>query len=59
MQSGPFLWLSLLTIGVIALGLAMAYGSSRNRKRSSAEKILTDVATRKQALAEDKHPDES
>ena len=46
--SGPSLWLILLTIGVIALGVAMAYGMLRNRKRSVREEIATEVGTKQE-----------
>ena len=53
MESGPALWLMLLTIGVIALGAAMAYGIIQNRKRTRAEKALTEAATRREYQKED------
>lgn len=54
MESGPTLWLLLLTAGVVLLGLAIAYGISQNRKRSSAEKALTEVATQREYQKEDR-----
>lgn len=56
MQSGPALWLILLTLGVLALGAAMAYGASRNKRRTAAERELTEVATRREYQAEDRDP---
>jgi hypothetical protein len=54
MQSGPAFWLLLLTVGVIALGAAMAYGASRNRTRTRAERHLTEAATRREYEIEDR-----
>jgi hypothetical protein len=54
MQSGPGFWLILLTVGVVALGLAMAFAQWRNGKRTPAEKVLTEVATRGEYKAEDR-----
>lgn len=48
------IWLLLLTVGVIALGLAMAYGLYRNRTRTLAEKQMTEAATRREYQMEDK-----
>lgn len=47
-------WLLILTVGVIALGLAMAYGLNRNRHRTMAEKQMTEAATRQVYRAEDR-----
>jgi hypothetical protein len=44
------LWL----VGVVLLGIVMAYGILRNRKRSSAEKQLTEEATRANYAAEER-----
>jgi hypothetical protein len=55
MESGPALWLVLLTVGVLALGLAMVFAQRRNTKRTQAEKILTEVATRGEYEAEDRN----
>ena len=52
--SGPSLWLILLTIGVIALGAAMAYGLMRNRKRSLGERIATEAATKQEYREENR-----
>ncbi|HEY8576046.1 MAG TPA: hypothetical protein VIL88_06880 [Devosia sp.] len=52
--SGPSFWLILLTIGVVLLGAAMAYGASRNRSRTQAEKNLTAAATRQEYVKEDR-----
>ncbi|HEV7344369.1 MAG TPA: hypothetical protein VGN60_01870 [Devosia sp.] len=51
--SGPGLWLILLTIGVIALGGAMAYGLTRNRTRTRGEEVRTEAATRQQYADEE------
>ncbi|WP_172122434.1 MULTISPECIES: hypothetical protein [unclassified Devosia] len=53
-QSGPSIWLILLTIGVIALALAVVFGIMRNRNRSSGEKAVTEAATRATYQAEDR-----
>jgi hypothetical protein len=52
--SGPAFWLILLTVGVIVLGGAMAYGMMRNRQRSPREKAVTDAATRAEYQREDR-----
>lgn len=54
MESGPTLWLLLLTVGVVALGLAIGYGISQNRKRTAAEKALTEAATQREYQQEDR-----
>lgn len=54
METGPGLWLILLTIGVVILGLAMAYGIRRNRTQSTAERNLSEAATRQEYKAEDR-----
>ena len=54
MESGPSLWLILLTLGVVALGGAMAYGMLQNRKRTRSEKAVTDTFARREARAEDR-----
>jgi hypothetical protein len=45
-QNGPMLPVALWWIGAFVLGLAMAYGIFRNRKRTRAEKELSERATR-------------
>ena len=57
MQSGPAFWLILLTVGVAALGLVMAYASSRNKKRTAQERLQTEVATKQEYRKE--HRDDS
>ena len=57
MQSGPAFWLILLTVGVAALGLLMAYASSRNKKRTAQERLQTEVATKQEYREE--HRDDS
>jgi hypothetical protein len=52
--SGPAFWLILLTVGVIILGGAMAYGMMRNRQRRPTEKAMTDQATRREYQQEDR-----
>jgi mannose/fructose/N-acetylgalactosamine-specific phosphotransferase system component IIC len=54
MQSGPTLWLIILTVGVAALGLLMAFGATRNRKRTQAERLHTEAAARQEISAEDR-----
>jgi hypothetical protein len=44
------LWLA----GAVLLGIVMAYGIMRNRKRSRAEKQLTEDATRANYAAEER-----
>lgn len=48
------LWLLILTVGVIALGVAMAYGINRNRSRTPMERAVTEAATRQEYRAEDR-----
>ena len=45
-QNGPMLPVALWWIGAFILGLAIAYGILRNRRRTRAEKTLTEQATR-------------
>ncbi|WP_205512505.1 hypothetical protein [Rhodopseudomonas sp. BR0M22] len=40
-------------IGIVVLGLAIAYALMRNRTRSAAEKRMTDVVTKENYRAED------
>lgn len=54
MEAGPSFWLILLTIGVAALGLAMAFAIRRNKQRSPQEKMVTDAATRREFREEDR-----
>lgn len=56
MESGPSVWLILLTVGVVILGLAMAYGAYRSRQQSRSEKALTEAATRREYEREDRDP---
>jgi hypothetical protein len=53
-QSGPSIWLILLTIGVIILALAAVFGILRNRQRTVGEKAATEVATKAGYQAEDR-----
>lgn len=54
--TGPALWLIVLTVGVIVLGGAMAYGMRRNRDRTPSEKVTTEVETRRGYEEQDKNP---
>jgi len=45
-DTGSHLPVWLWFVGAAILGLAMAYGISRNRKRTRAEKQVTEAATR-------------
>ena len=51
--TGPALWLIVLTLGAFALAAALAYGALRNRRRSPAEKAVTEAATRQEYRQED------
>ena len=53
-QSGPSIWLILVTIGVVALALAAVFGIMRNRQRTSLEKATTEAGTRAVYQAEDR-----
>lgn len=53
MESGPAVWLLLLTVGVLVLGAAIIYGINQNRKRTPGEKALTEAATRAEYKKED------
>ena len=46
--AGPGFWLILLTLGVVVLGAALAYGMLNNRKRTLAERVTTEVETRRE-----------
>ena len=54
MESGPSLWLIVLTLGAILLLAAMIYGFYRNQRRSRAEEALTEAATRQEYEREDR-----
>ena len=54
MESGPTLWLMLLTVGVAALGLIMAMGAMRNQKRTPQERAATERATKQEYRAEER-----
>jgi len=45
-QNGPMLPVALWWIGAFVLGLAIAYGILRNRRRTRADKALTEQATK-------------
>jgi mannitol-specific phosphotransferase system IIBC component len=51
-QNGPMIPVALWWIGAFILGLAMAYGILRNRRRTRSEKDLTERAA-KQRYAEE------
>jgi hypothetical protein len=51
--SGQTMWLIVLTVGVVILAVAVAYGISRNRARTPAEKAVTEAATRAEYVRED------
>jgi phosphate/sulfate permease len=46
-QNGPMLPVAIWWIGSLVLGLVMAYGVIQNRRRTRAEKELTERATKK------------
>ena len=50
MQQPPYLWF----VGAVILGLAIAYGIMRNRRRTNAEKVTTEQATRNLYREEDR-----
>ena len=52
--SGPAFWLILLTIGVVALAGAIAYGMMRNRQRRPIDEVVTEVATKQEYRREDR-----
>jgi len=45
-QNGSLIPVALLFVGAAVLGAVMVYGIMQNRKRSRAEKQLTEQATR-------------
>ncbi|HVI78943.1 MAG TPA: hypothetical protein VM715_12440 [Candidatus Acidoferrum sp.] len=45
-ENGPHLPVALLFVGAGVLGLVLAYGILRNRTRSSAEKQVSEEATK-------------
>ena len=53
MESGPSLWLIVLTLGAVVLLAALIYGFYRGQQRSRAEKALTEAATRREYERED------
>ena len=56
-DTGSHLPVWLWFVGVVILGLAMAYGISRNRNRTRAEKQLTEAATRANYAKQDNQSD--
>lgn len=53
MDFSPYVWLIALTLGVVLLGGAMIYGTMRNRQRTLAERVETEVETRREYQRED------
>ena len=53
MEIAAGLWLVLLTIGVAALGLAMAYAARQARNRTAGDKAVTEAATKAEYRRED------
>jgi hypothetical protein len=53
--SGPIFWAIVFVGGIVALGLALAYGISSNSKRTLAEKRVTEEATRDVYREEDRN----
>ena len=51
---GPGLWLIALTVGVVILAAAAIYGIMRNRNRTLAERVTTEVETRREYEREDR-----
>ena len=45
-QNGPAFPVALMWIGALVLGLILIYGIMRNRRRTQAEKQLTEQATK-------------
>lgn len=54
MESGPTVWLIVLTVGAVAPGLAIAYGIMRNQTRTPAEKNAAEIASSQERQAEDR-----
>ena len=54
--SGQTFWLILLTLGVVVLAGAMAYGALRSRARTRREAAVTEAATRQEYAREDRDP---
>jgi hypothetical protein len=50
----PYIWFIALTIGVLLLGAAMAFGILRNRRRSPIERATTEIGTRREYEREDR-----
>ncbi|MBD8065777.1 hypothetical protein IC608_09845 [Devosia sp. PTR5] len=53
MDLSPYIWLIAVTVGVVILGAVMSYGLLRNRRRTLAEKVLTEVETKREYARED------
>lgn len=54
MEITTTVWPLILTVGVIALGLAMVWGMNRNKARTPLERKVTEAATRQEYRAEDR-----
>lgn len=54
METTVVVWLLILTVGVAALGAALAYGMKRNSSRTQFEKDLTEAAARREYEIEDR-----
>lgn len=54
MQSGPAMWLTVLTIGVVVLAAALVFGIMRNRQRTPTERAVSEAATKAEYAVEDK-----
>jgi hypothetical protein len=52
--SGQTFWLILLTLGVLLLAGAMAYGRMRTKSRTAVERAATEAATRREYAEEDR-----
>jgi hypothetical protein len=50
---GPYMWLLVLVLGVVALGGAIAWGMRRTAHRTLAEQARTEAATRREYADED------
>lgn len=53
MDLSPGLWLIILTVGVVALLMALIYARSRTKKLTPTEIALTEAATRAEYRNED------
>ena len=58
MDNSQWPWL-IAVLGFIVLGIAIAYGISRNRRRTTVERQLNDLGTRKVYREEEARTSES